>query len=92
MGSPQSIGRRGVAGIPAIALAALATLIVVAGGIWWLDSPGISPSASCRVGNGRQASATCCAYNCRGSICRSCQAGSGTSAAHVDCRAAVHES
>jgi TolB-like protein/class 3 adenylate cyclase len=41
MGSPQSVGRRGVAGIPAIA--AFASLIVVAGGIWWLHSSDITP-------------------------------------------------
>ena len=42
MGSPQSIGRRGVAGMPAIAIAALASLIVLAGGIWWLHSSDIT--------------------------------------------------
>ncbi|SEC20512.1 TolB amino-terminal domain-containing protein [Rhizobiales bacterium GAS188] len=44
MGSPQGIGRRSVAGIPVIAIAALASLIVLAGGFWWLHSSDITPS------------------------------------------------
>jgi adenylate cyclase len=43
MHSPQSIGRRRVGGIPTIAIAALASLIVVAGGFWWLRSSDITP-------------------------------------------------
>jgi adenylate cyclase len=41
--SPQGVTRRGFAGIPTIAIAALASLIVVAGGIWWLHSSDITP-------------------------------------------------
>ncbi|SEF15078.1 TolB amino-terminal domain-containing protein [Rhizobiales bacterium GAS191] len=44
MGSPQRIGRRSVASIPAIAIAALASLIVLAGGFWWLHSSDITSS------------------------------------------------
>ncbi|SDR39174.1 TolB amino-terminal domain-containing protein [Rhizobiales bacterium GAS113] len=44
MGSPQGIERRSVAGIPVIAFAALASLIVVAGGFWWLHSSDVTPS------------------------------------------------
>ena len=44
MGSPHGLGRRGVAGIPVVAIAALASLIVVAGGIWWLHSSDMTTS------------------------------------------------
>jgi adenylate cyclase len=44
MGSPQSIGRHSVASIPVIAIAALASLIVLAGGFWWVHSSDITPS------------------------------------------------
>ncbi|SEE53545.1 Adenylate cyclase, class 3 [Rhizobiales bacterium GAS191] len=43
-GSPRGIRRRSVASIPVIALAALASLIVIAGGFWWLHSSDIAPS------------------------------------------------
>ncbi|SEF09965.1 TolB amino-terminal domain-containing protein [Rhizobiales bacterium GAS191] len=44
MGSPQGIGRRSAASTPVITIAALASLIVLAVGLWWLHSSDIVPS------------------------------------------------